>query len=159
MWRPNVTPCFRGGTHTSFLPPYLRHQASRRALRGRRICRWLSPRADGSREDLLSAVEEMNDPHISTEMHRLSASVAQVVHVLRATLPEKTALILREFDKLQLRLSKRLLPYILDLPAAFVWQASLNLEDGGLRILTSRVVAVSAQPLTRHTLRVCPVKG
>ena len=35
-------------------------------------------------DELLSAVEELNDQHISTQMHILCASVIQVVHIFRA---------------------------------------------------------------------------
>ena len=36
-------------------------------------------------DDLLSAVDELKDPHISTHMHRMCAYVVQVVHIFRAT--------------------------------------------------------------------------
>lgn len=36
-------------------------------------------------EYLRSAVEKFKDPHISTNMHRLCASIVQVIRILRAT--------------------------------------------------------------------------
>ena len=52
-------------------------------------------------DDLLSAFAEMNDPHISTEMHRMCASVVQIVHIFRATPPSQTLPMLEEFDSRQ----------------------------------------------------------
>ena len=49
-------------------------------------------------DNLLSAVAEMEDPHISTEMHRMCASVVQIVHILRATPPDQTTPLLDEYD-------------------------------------------------------------
>lgn len=49
-------------------------------------------------DDLMSAVEDMSDPHVSTEMHRLCASVVQVVLFLQVTPPVQTMPILRDLD-------------------------------------------------------------
>lgn len=93
-------------------------------------------------DDLFFAVEEMNGPHISAEMHRLCASVVQVVHVLRVTSSQQTAPMLRKFDERQIRWTNRLLTDVPDLPADAFWPASLNLKDGGLKLLATRVVSV-----------------
>lgn len=52
---------------------------------------------------LLSAVDEMGDPHISTEIHQMCASVVQVGHVFLANPSEQTLQKLREFNERQLR--------------------------------------------------------
>lgn len=51
---------------------------------------------------------------------------------------------LGEFDEHQLRWENRLLPYIPDLPADSLCQASLYRESGGLGLLPARVAAVPA---------------
>ena len=86
----------------------------------------------------------MNDPHISTEMHRMCASVVQVVHVFRATPPAQTLPTLKEFDTRQNSWTNRLLPDIPALPPSSMQQASLDREDGGLGLLPASVVAIPA---------------
>lgn len=67
-------------------------------------------------DDVLPTFEEMNDPHIYKEMHRVCASVVQVMHVFRATPLEQTLQGLREFEKRQLRWITQLLK---DIPTLY----------------------------------------
>lgn len=47
-------------------------------------------------DDLLSLVAEMNDPKISTEMHRMCVFIVQIVHILHVTPPEQAKPMLYE---------------------------------------------------------------
>lgn len=49
-------------------------------------------------DDLLSAVAEVDDPHIPTEIHRMCTSVVQIVRILCATPPEQKTPLLDEYD-------------------------------------------------------------
>ena len=95
-------------------------------------------------DDLLSAVETLHDPHISTHMHRLCASVVQVVHIFRATPYEQTEPLLAAFDAQQKAWINRLPPVAPDLPDESLVQASLDMRDGGLGHLPVRAVAIPA---------------
>ena len=95
-------------------------------------------------DELLTAVEELDDPHISTHMHRLCASVVQVVHIFRATPYEQTAPLLDEFDAQQKMWINRLLPTAADLEDDPLQQASLDRRDGGLGHLPAEAVTIPA---------------
>lgn len=48
-------------------------------------------------DDFLSAVEEMSNPHIYTEIHRLCASVVKFLHIFRATRPAQIMPLLKDY--------------------------------------------------------------
>lgn len=89
-------------------------------------------------DDLLSDFKEMNGQYISTKMHRIRASVVQVVHAFHTNPPEQTLPILRTFDKRQLRWKNRLIPDISFVPAQALKQTSLDWEDIGALIISVR---------------------
>lgn len=47
-------------------------------------------------DDLLSTVEEINDPNVLTEMHRMCTFVVQIIHILRETPSEQATPLLGE---------------------------------------------------------------
>lgn len=49
-------------------------------------------------DELLTAVKDIHDPHIATDMRRMSASAIQAVYVLLVNPYENIAPLLAEFD-------------------------------------------------------------
>lgn len=86
----------------------------------------------------------MEDPHVSTEMHRQCSLVVQVVHILRAFPPAQTSPLLNEFDIQQRRWTNRLLPDIPELAAYALMHASLDRVDGGFGLVPASVITVPA---------------
>ena len=95
-------------------------------------------------DNLLTAVSEMRNPHTAMHMHRLCASVVQVVHIFRSTPPLQTLPLVPEFDAQMERWLNALLPGVPQLDADALTQSSLDCCDGGLGLLPARVVAVPA---------------
>ena len=95
-------------------------------------------------DELLSAVSELQNPHTAMHMHRLCASVVQIVHILRSTPPSQTLPLLPAFDAQQERWLNSLLPGVPQLDADALAQTSLDVCDGGLGLLPACVVSVPA---------------
>eukprot|EP00173_Palmaria_palmata_P003117 Plantae.Rhodophyta-Palmaria_palmata.ctg32391.p3 GENE.Plantae.Rhodophyta-Palmaria_palmata.ctg32391~~Plantae.Rhodophyta-Palmaria_palmata.ctg32391.p3 ORF type:complete len:124 (-),score=2.26 Plantae.Rhodophyta-Palmaria_palmata.ctg32391:125-496(-) len=92
-------------------------------------------------DSLLSVVLSMDDPHIAT-MHRMCTSVVQTVHILRATPPAQTMLMMGVYDQAQRYWLNRLLPGIPELPRDSIEQASLDRVDRGLGLVPATIVAI-----------------
>ena len=95
-------------------------------------------------DELLSAVLEMQNPHTAMHMHRLCASVVQVVHIFRSTPPSQTLPLVTAFDSQMEHWLNALLPGVPQLNSDAITQSSLDLCDGGLGLVPARVVAVPA---------------
>lgn len=83
-------------------------------------------------DELLSSIEELKYPHISTRMRRTCSSVVQFVHIFHDTPYEQAASLIDAFDAHQKRWSNRLIPFALDLPDGPLNLNSLGKLDGGL---------------------------
>ena len=95
-------------------------------------------------DELLTAVAELQNPHVAMHMHRMCASVVQVVHIFRSTPPAQTLPLVPAFDAQQEYWLNALLPGIPQLDDGALQQSSLDTCDGGLGLLPARVVAIPA---------------
>lgn len=113
-------------------------------------------------DELLSSVDEFNDPQILTHMRRLCVSVVQVVQIFRTTPYEQAEPLLDAFGAQQNMWIDRLLPVAADLPEEPLEKASLDMRDVGLGHFLARVVAIPAyvgsKIYTAHAVAVITVK-
>lgn len=99
----------------------------------------------------------LGDPHISTGLRRICASVVQFVQVFRATQPKKMLPILREFDERQLKRTHHLPAEILAIPKHALMKAYFDREDAVIGLLPGRAVAIPANVILKiYTPRAVP---